>query len=65
VELAWCWLRWQPQSRLSLWFHERFGRGGKRSRKVGIVALGRKLLVALWRYLEQGIVPDGAVLKAT
>lgn len=64
VELAWCWLRWQPQSRLSLWFHERFGRGGKRSRKVGIVALGRKLLVALWRYLEQGIVPEGAVLKA-
>lgn len=64
VELAWLWLRWQPQSRLSLWFQERFGRGGKRSRKVGIVALARKLLVALWRYVDQGIVPDGAVLKS-
>lgn len=65
VELAWLWLRWQPQSRLSLWFQERFGRGGRRSRKVGIVALARKLLVALWRYVDQGIVPDGAVLKST
>lgn len=64
VEIAWIWLRWQPQSRLSLWFQERFGRGGKRSRKVGIVALARKLLVALWRYVDQGIIPDGAVLKS-
>jgi transposase len=61
IELAWMWLRWQPQSALSQWFHERFG-GGKRMRRVGIVALARKLLIALWKYLEQGVVPAGAVL---
>lgn len=61
IELAWLWLRWQPQSALSQWFHERFG-GGKRMRRVGIVALARKLLIALWKYLEQGVVPAGAVL---
>jgi transposase len=62
IELAWMWLRWQPQSALSQWFHERFGGGGKRMRRVGIVALARKLLIALWKYLEQGVVPAGAVL---
>lgn len=64
VELAWCWLRYQPRSQLSLWFQERYGRGGKRMRKIGIVALARKLLIALWRYLEFGILPDGAELRA-
>jgi len=59
VELAWCWVRWQPESELTLWFTRRFG-SGKRSRKVGIVALARKLLIALWRYLEHGEVPKGA-----
>jgi transposase len=62
IELAWLWLRWQPQSALTAWFRERFGGGGKRLRRVGIVALARKLLIALWRYLEQGAVPAGAVL---
>lgn len=64
VELAWCWLRHQPRSKLSLWYQERFGHGGKRLRKIGIVALARKLLIALWRYLEFGIIPDGAELRA-
>jgi transposase len=60
VELAWCWLRHQPHSTLSLWYHRRFGGKNTRLRKVGIVALGRKLLVALWKYLENGEVPEGA-----
>src|SRR4029079_12348632 len=54
VELAWLWLRWQPTSALSQWYEKRFGPGNKRSRKVGIVALARKLLIALWRFVEQG-----------
>lgn len=64
IEIAWAWLRFQPQSRLSLWFQGRYGPGNRRSRRVGIVALARKLLTALWRYLDQGIIPDGAELKA-
>jgi transposase len=63
VELSWLWLRWQPQSALSVWFRERWGAQSKRSRKAGIVALARKLLIALWRFLEFGLVPDGAILK--
>jgi transposase len=62
VELAWCWLRWQRDSALTRWFWERFGYGGKRLRKVGVVAVARKLLIALWRYLERGEVPQGARL---
>ena len=64
VELAWLWLRYQPQSELSRWFGKRFGAGGKRARKVGIVAVARRLLIALWRYLEYGEMPTGARLKA-
>jgi transposase len=64
IEIAWCWLRYQPDSELTLWFYENFGNGGKRMRKVGIVALARKLLVALWRYLETGEIPAGAQLKS-
>jgi transposase len=60
VELAWLWLRWQPDSALSQWYERRFGSGNKRVRKIGIVALARKLLIALWRYLEQGELPAGA-----
>ncbi len=60
VELAWCWLRFQPDSALSQWYRQRFAGNGKRSRKVGIVALARKLLIALWRLLETGEVPEGA-----
>ena len=63
IETAWCWLRYQPRSRLSRWYQARFGRGGTRARKVGIVALARKLLIALWRFLEFGVVPEGARLK--
>ncbi|HEV3256794.1 MAG TPA: IS110 family transposase [Gemmataceae bacterium] len=63
VELAWLWLRWQPGSALSQWYECRFGCGNKRARKVGIVALARKLLIALWRYLEHGELPPGAVEK--
>jgi transposase len=63
VELAWSWVRWQPQSALTRWYRARFGAGGPRLRRIGIVALARKLVIALWRYSEQGIVPAGAVLR--
>ena len=63
VELAWSWLRFQPASQLSQWFKERFAGGGKRVRRIGIVALARRLSIALWRYLEQGEIPLGATLK--
>ncbi len=64
IESGWAWLRYQPESKLSLWYEERFGHGSKRLRKIGIVALARKLLIDLWRYLETGVVPEGAVLKS-
>lgn len=64
VELAWCWLRWQPDSELSRWYWRRFGNGNGRSRKVGIVALARKLLIALWKYVEHGELPAGARLSS-
>jgi len=64
IELSWLWLRWQPDSELSQWFNRRFAQGGKRMRRIGIVALARKLLIALWRYVEDGVIPKGAVLKA-
>jgi transposase len=60
VELAWCWLRYQPESALSQWYQRRFGKGNKRQRKIGIVAVARKLLIALWKYLNTGEVPKGA-----
>ena len=63
IEIAWTWLRCQPNSELSQWFERRFGEGSKRIRKIGIVALARKLLVELWRYLETGALPNGAELK--
>ncbi len=63
VEMAWVWIRFQPQSKLSRWYRERFEGGGRRTRKIGIVALARRLLIALWRYLEYGLVPEGAQLK--
>src|SRR3989449_9270173 len=65
VELAWGWLRLQPDSALSQWFNRRFASGGKRMRRVGIVALARRRAVALWRYLEHGEIPNGATLKPT
>lgn len=63
IQLAWGWLRHQPNSALSRWYEERFGNGGKRLRRIGIVALARRLLIALWRYLEHGEIPQGAELK--
>ncbi|MGE0710799.1 MAG: IS110 family transposase, partial [Planctomycetota bacterium] len=64
VELAWLWLRLQPDSRSSAWFREHVGEGGSRSKRKAIVALARKLLVELWHFVERGVVPQGAVLKA-
>ena len=63
VELAWLWLRHQPDSPLSVWFRERVGKLKGRIRRITIVAVARKLLIALWRYLETGLVPTGAALK--
>jgi len=63
IELAWLWLRHQPNSLLSVWFRERVGTAKGRIRRIAIVAMARKLLVALWRYLETGMAPTGAVLK--
>jgi transposase len=64
VELAWLWLRYQPQSALAAWFRSRTGAAGGRMRKVMVVALARKLLVALWRFCRDGVLPEGAALKA-
>jgi transposase len=61
VEIAWCWLQYQPQSGLSQWYVQRWASGNSRQRRIGIVAVARKLLVALWHYLEKDVVPEGAV----
>lgn len=61
VEIAWSWLHYQPDSALSRWYVQRWGSGNSRQRRIGIVALARKLLVALWRYLETDQVSEGAV----
>jgi transposase len=63
VELAWSWLRYQPDSELSRWYQRHFAAAGKRMRRVGIVALARCLVIALWRYLQHGEIPNGAQLK--
>jgi len=65
VELAWGWLRYQPHSAMSQWFHTRFASGGKRMRRIGIVALARRLAIALWRYVQFAELPAGAELKAS
>ncbi len=62
IQLAWNWVRWQPHSALTAWYREQFGTG-KRSRRIGIVAVARKLVIALWRYVTTGVVPAGAILK--
>jgi transposase len=64
VELAWVWIKWQPTSALTQWYQRRFAAGGARWRRIGIVAVARKLLIALWRYSEHGVVPAGAKLRA-
>ena len=63
IELSWLWLRHQPGSALSRWFRQRVGDQKGRVRRIAIVAMARKLAVALWRYLETGLIPEGAVLK--
>jgi transposase len=60
VEIAWCWIRYQPHSKLTRWFQQRYAAGGKRMRRIGIVAVARRLLIDLWRFLEQGRIPEGA-----
>lgn len=64
VEIAWLWRRYQPQSELSQWYERKYGHGNSRMRRTGIVALARKLLIELWKYLETGTPPAGALLKA-
>jgi transposase len=63
TELAWSWIRYQSESALSCWFRARFGGGGKRLRRIGIVAVARKLLIALWHFLETGVWPEGPSSK--
>jgi transposase len=63
VELEWSWLRFQLSSQLSQWFNHRFAGASKRLRRIGIIALARRLAIALWRYLEYGELPLGATLK--
>jgi transposase len=63
VELAWSWLRYPPESALSIWWRQRFAGAGMRGRKVGIVALARRLAIAFWQFLENGPVPEGATVK--
>jgi transposase len=63
VQLAWNWVQWQPASALTQWYRHRFGSGGARLRRIGIVAVARKLIIALWRYATTGEIPTGAVLK--
>jgi transposase len=64
IQVAWCWIRWQPDSELAQWFTRRFAAAGGRSRRVGIVAVARKLVIALWRFVEHGVLPAGARLKS-
>jgi len=64
VQLAWQWVRWQPASPITHWFQRRFAGGGKRLRRIGIVAVARKIVIALWRYATTGVVPEGVIVKA-
>ena len=63
VELAWLWQRYQPGAAQVAWFRDRVGSTGRRIRKVMVVALARKLLIALWRFVIDGVMPEGAVMK--
>ena len=63
IELAWCWRQFQPQSALAQWYRQRDAGGGPRARKIGIVAVARRLMIALWRYVDAGVIPEGAVFK--
>jgi transposase len=63
VQLAWSWVRYQPDTALTQWYQHKFGHGSRRLRRIGIVALARKLLIALWHYVEHGEIPEGAIVK--
>lgn len=63
IQIAWIWIMYQPQSALTKWYAARFADGGPRARKIGIVAVARRLMIDLWRYLDAGVIPDGAVFK--
>jgi len=63
IQLAWLWLRYQPGSELAVWFRKRVGALTGRTRRIAIVAMARKLLIALWRYVETGVVPAGAEIR--
>jgi transposase len=63
IELSWLWVRYQPTSKIARWFDEKFARGAGRSRRIGIVAVARKLAIALWKLIEFGVVPEGALMK--
>jgi len=65
IELSWLWIRYQPDSELTQWFNRRWAGQGKRARRVGIVAVARRLVILLWRYLESGVVPAGVILQAS
>jgi len=62
IEMAWSWVRWQPDSEITQWFNKKFGGSGKRHRRIGIVGVARRLLIAYWRYLEQDVTPKGAII---
>jgi len=64
IEMAWMWLRYQPDSALARWFAQRTGGANKRGKRIAIVAVARRLVISLWRYLKDGVVPDGAQMKA-
>ena len=64
VQLAWLWLRYQPESGLARWFRERVGELQGRTRRIAIIAMARKLLIAIWRFVTAGVVPEGAILAA-
>jgi transposase len=63
IQIAWGWLRFQPHSKLTQWYMERFADGGSRMRRIGIVAVARRLLIDLWRYTEYGVIPEGVRLR--
>jgi transposase len=65
IEIAWAWLRFQPDSKLSRWYNQRFANAGKRMRRIGIVAMARRLVIDLWRYVESEVIPEGARLRAS
>ena len=65
IEMAWLWLRFQPDSKLSRWYRQRFANAGQRMRRIGIVAMARRLVIDLWRYVECGVVPEGARLRTS